>query len=531
MSTALRETELEPVGLQPSVTLVSGRSTGDTHDVLSTTSPPVSEPRFPPLSRARTSLLVGTVTGVTFLNTLGSGLLTVALPRIATDLHLAENILLWPASIFSLAAGCTLLASSAIADVIGSRPVFLAGCFFLTAFTLGCSLSRTGLQLVVFRALQGIALSLCLPTAVSLITKNIPTGRQRNMAFAFLGGGYPIGYALGLVLGGILVDSIGWRYGYYLSCLINALIFVAAYFSIPRPTQAEGTRRWQRLIRDIDWVGVVIASTCIAMLSYVFAMITSSTTTIRHPVNIAILAIAGVLIPSFIVWVGRQERLGKPAIIPNSVWRKMDFTSICIAVFLCCAQFNAYSYFATLVLQDIQHVSALQTSLRFLPLVVVGFATNMIAGHLMDKVPATYIVLVASLLSAVSPLLYAVSSPEWTYWAAAFPAMCLGPIANDVLFNVSNLVITANFEDNDQALAGGIFSTISQVGNSIGLALTAMVASAVTIDAAQGKNINPSNTLQGYRAAFWLCFGGAVLSCAFGSLGLRSSGKVGLKRE
>ena len=55
------------------------------------------------------------------------------------------------------------------------------------------------------------------------------------MAFAFLGAGQPLGFALGLVLGGIPVDSIGWRYGYYVSCAINALIFVGAYFSIPLP--------------------------------------------------------------------------------------------------------------------------------------------------------------------------------------------------------------------------------------------------------------------------------------------------------
>ena len=530
MSSTNLETELEVVAAPPDVAFVSNGDDMIVPEPVSVGSPQEAA-TDPPITRARSALLVGTVTGISFLNTLGSGLLTVGLPRIATDLHLQENLLLWPASIFALTAACTLLASGAIADVVGSRPVFLAGCAFLTAFTLGCSLSQSGLQLIVFRALQGIAFSLSMPTAVSLITNNIPTGRRRNMAFAFLGGGYPIGYALGLVLGGVLVDSIGWRYGYYLSCLINGLILVAAFFSIPHPAQLEGTSRHQRLMRDIDWVGVLIATSCIAMLSYVFAMITSSTSTIRHPSNIAILAVAGVLMPSFVFWVGRQERLGKAAIIPNSIWRKTDFTSICLTVFLCCAQFNAFSYFVTLVFQDIQHISALQTSLRFLPLVVVGFGTNMIAGHLMDKVPASFLVLVASFLSAVSPLLYAVSSPEWTYWVASFPAMCLSPIASDVLFNVSNLVITANFAKGEQALAGGIFNTISQFGNSIGLALTAMVASAVTMDAARGGNTELSDTLEGYRAAFWLCFGAAVLSCAIGSFGLRASGKVGLKKE
>lgn len=210
--------------------------------VISAQAPTPAPLSTPPMSRVCASVVVTTVAGVSFLNTLGSGLLTIGLPRIAADLNLASNLLLWPASIFALTAGCTLLVSGAIADVVGNRPVFLTGCALLSAFTLGYSLSQTGIQLIIFRALQGITLSLCMPTAVSLITNNFPTGKRRNMAFAFLGGGQPIGFALGLVLGGILVDSISWRVGYYISCGINAVIFIGAFFSVPSPTQALAAR-------------------------------------------------------------------------------------------------------------------------------------------------------------------------------------------------------------------------------------------------------------------------------------------------
>ena len=523
-------TELQILPAQPGdVVVPHGDPTSTFEGTLAELPPRTS---FPCMSTTRAAFLTATVAGVTFLGSLGSGYLVVGLPHIATDLQLAPNLLLWPASIFALTAGCTLLASGAIADVIGNRPVFLTGCLLLSALTLGCSLAQTGLQLIVFRALQGVAMSCCMPTAVSLVTNNFPSGRRRNMAFAFLGGGQPIGFALGLVLGGVLIDSIGWRYGYYISSSINALIFVGAFFSIPSPRNVEQNHRGKRLINDIDWVGVIIASACIAILSYVLAMITSSTSTIRYPPNVALLVISAALVPSFVFWVGRQERLGRPAIIPNSIWRNPEFTSICITVFMCWAQFNASAYFITLFLQDIQHLSTLQTSLRFIPLVMTGFATNMVCGYIMDKAPASILVLVTSTLGAISPLLFAIASPNWNYWVAAFPAMCLNPIGSDVLFNVSNLVITASFRDSEQALAGGIFTTVSQLGNSIGLAITAMVASAVTMEN-QGnqKSTDPAAILNGYRAAFWLCFGLAIISTGTGSLGLRKSGKVGLKRE
>ena len=308
-------------------------------------------------------------------------------------------------------------------------------------------------------------------------------------------------------------------------------MFVGAFFSLPRPKSAQSSHRRKRLLHDIDWVGIAIASACVALLSYVFAMVTSSTSTMRHPPTVALLALAATLMPAFVFWVGWQEKLGRPAVIPKSLWRKTTFTSICIAVLLCLAPFNAYGYFITLFIQNVQHLSALQPSLRFLPQVVCGFATTMLTGYLMDKVSAGILVLITTLLSAVAPLLFATASWSWTYWAAAFSSLCLAPIATDVLFNVSNHIITASFNKNDQALAGGVFVTVSQLGNSIGLAMTGMVASLVAMEAdANGQSVDPAAVLKGYRAAFWLCFAAAIVSCSVGGVGLRRSGKVGLKK-
>ncbi len=523
----MSETELQSVGVVPDA--------AGSYNVTLAGDQPQYEAELPSvaagphLSRAKASSIIATVAGISFLNTLGSGLLTVGLPRIALDLHLATNLLLWPASVYALTLGCSLLLVGAVADVVGNRPIFLTGCALLTVFTLGCSLARSGIEMIAFRALQGIAMSFCMPTSIGLITTNFQAGRGRNIAFACFSGGQPIGYALGLVAGGLFVDSIGWRYGYYLSCAMNGMIFIAAFFTLPASITPSGKRR--RLLKDIDWVGVTIACTCLAMLSYVFAMITSNSSTIHHPPNIALLSIAVALIPAFVLWVRRQERLGRPAIIPNSTWRNLEFTSICLSVFLTYAMFNAFSYFTTLLFQDVQHVSAMQTSLRFLPMVIMGFVTNVLTGFLVDKLPASILVFVTSLLSAASPVIYATLSPKWSYWIAAFPAMCLSPISSDLLFNVSNLVITASFQSDKQALAGGVFSTISQLGNSIGLAVTAIIASSVTMDARHGKSPSSETLLEGYRAAFWMCFTAALVSCLISSVGLRKSGKVGLKRE
>ena len=548
MSATQTQSEEIPLGLLPisaAAIGAQGSADGDTGglnpQVIGTAPLDAASPKA--LSKTHTSLVITTVSTISFLNTLSSGLLTVCLPEIAKSVSLAPNLLLWPASVYALSLSCTLLLLGSVADVVGSRPIFITGTGLLALSTLAVSLSQTGLQLIIFRAIQGLAMSFCMPTSVSIITANFPSGQRRNIAFSLFGGGQPIGYALGLVLGGVFADSIGWRAGYYLSAGINALVFIASNFTLPKTshqtnTHVEGLSTKQRLLHEIDWVGVLIASTCLALLSYVFANITLTTSTLRQPVNIALLTTALLLIPAFPLWMAHQQKSSKPTLIPNALWRRTEFTSICLAVCLTWAQFNAYSYFATLSFQNVGHVSALGTSLRFLPLVAAGLATNAVCGLVVHRLAAHHLLLVSCALSAVSPaLMAAVVDPHAPYFHAAFAAMVLSPISSDVLFNVSNLVITNVFADETQALAGGVFATVSQLGNSLGLAVTSIVSGSVAAGRLEaGGNSGKEKDvlgaeLAGYRAAFWTCFGAAVVSGVVGVLGLRKSGKVGLKRE
>lgn len=169
--------------------------------------------------------------------------------------------------------GCTLLLSGSIADAVGNRFTYLLGCLIQAIFTLAGGLSRTGPQLIAFRAVAGLALSLCLPSAVSIITTSIPTGKRRNVAFAVMGGGQPVGFSLGLALGGFLTATIGWRWGFYIAAALNALVFGVALWGLPAEVNNidATSSAWERVRRDIDWTGAFLASGSIALLSYIFA--------------------------------------------------------------------------------------------------------------------------------------------------------------------------------------------------------------------------------------------------------------------
>ena len=135
---------------------------------------------------------------------------------------------------------------------------------------LACGLSKTGIQLIMFRAMQGIAVAACLPTAMSIITTTFASGQRRNLGLAFMGAGQALGFLIGLVLGGLFVDTIGWRAGYYMCAAANAIFFGISYWNIPLDRRIL-PMSWSRLGKEIDWVGAVLASTCLALLSYVLA--------------------------------------------------------------------------------------------------------------------------------------------------------------------------------------------------------------------------------------------------------------------
>lgn len=126
---------------------------------------------------------------------------------------------------------------------------------------------------------------------------------------------------------------------------INVAVFILAWFAIPSPStpsDGAGQNVWSKLTSELDWVGAGSISVSLALFSYIFAELTYSGSVMHKSLNIALLVIAGLLIPFFIAWESRQERLGLPAILPNSVWRSTEFTVVCVTVFLVWSWFNAY---------------------------------------------------------------------------------------------------------------------------------------------------------------------------------------------
>ncbi|KAM6504675.1 hypothetical protein FSOLCH5_015178 [Fusarium solani] len=483
-----------------------------------------------PASRFRKAAVTFQLSGVNFASSAANGLIVVGLPRMAQDLNLPQSLAFWPSSVPGLATASTLLLAGAVADVLGPRSVDLLGCITNGALMLACAFIKKGEELVVLRALQGVALALHLSSSVSLVTKILPRGRGRNFAFACLGLSQPLGFSFGLVIGGILVDTIGWRSAWYLYGGITLLLSAIGFWSLPKSAPL-GTLQdvVHSLKTKVDWVGALLAAAFMALISYFLAIISTDVYRIKEPASIVILCLGVLALPLFIGWMHRQHNSDQPALIPNSFWENSAFASVCAAVALSFGVSTSLELFASLFFQEIQHLSALQAAIRILPSMVVGVTLNFSTGLLVHKVPALWLVVITSLLSAGSPLLMATIQPSWSYWASAFFAQLLLPFSVDVVFTVGLIIVTDIFPEDKQSVAGAVFNTASQFGNAFGLAVMQVVSTLVAKD---HDGMKPSEALmEGYRASFWTMFAFMMACVVIAGAGLRKAGKIGLKQD
>jgi MFS family permease len=212
------------------------------------------------------------LSGINFATSCSNGLVTIGLPAMSASLGLPESLSFWPASATALATASTLLLMGSIADALGPKWIDLLGCALCGGVMLGAGLVQTGEQLVVMRALSGVGLAMHLCSSVSIVTGILPRGRGRNIAFGCLGLSQPLGFSFGLVVGGFLVDGVGWRAGWYIYGALTILLVLIGVWAIPA-SALTGTlkERLKNMVKTVDWLGAILASTFMATLCYLLA--------------------------------------------------------------------------------------------------------------------------------------------------------------------------------------------------------------------------------------------------------------------
>ncbi|CAK7562476.1 MAG: hypothetical protein SEPTF4163_000322 [Sporothrix epigloea] len=542
------------------------------------------EPEKLPYSKWRCIALVATLTGATFINTLSVQAVVIILPSIGRDLAIPDSRLQWVVSAYSLTFGCFLMLWGRIADVFGKKAIFVAGSAWFTATMVANPFIPNEIVFDMFRGLQGLGAAANVPTAIGILGTTFPPGKAKNYAFAAYGAGAPLGSIFGNLISGLITSYANWKWVFGALAILSGVVTVVGYLVIPAhaplsmiaaaaaatasananananghgvssspPASGAAPISLFCQIRSIDWFGAFLVT--LGLMGLLFALTEGNVVGWSTPWVGGLIAASLLLIAVFVGW---QLWLERPAIIQRqragNVWLPKPLVRMSIfkrsaggglfaaslgimALFF--SSFNGYLVFATYFYQNYLGLSAIQTTLRFIPTGVVGILTCFCVAPLLGRIPTIWILLFGNACVSLSSLLLALPIPplRTSYFAYGLEAMVLAVFGADTTWPSLTLFVSHNLPHEEQALGGALINMAGQIGRAISLAIataiqTSVMASArgVAVDDVGSTLVHDDATLRGLRAANYYNFALGVVSFLVVLVAFRGSGVIGGK--
>jgi EmrB/QacA subfamily drug resistance transporter len=415
---------------------------------------------LPELSRQRRLLVLVICCSSLFIVGLDSTIVNIALPSIGRDLHASVAGLQWTVDGYAFVLASLLMLSGATADRIGRRQVFQIGLAVFTAGSGLCSLAPGLGWLIAFRMLQAIGGSMLNPVAMSIITNTFTDKTERARAIGVWGGAYGLSMALGPVVGGLLVDSVGWRGTFWVNIPVGlAAIALTARFvpesRAPRP-------------RRPDPVGQALIIVMLGSLTY--AIIEGPALGWRSPVIMALFVVAAVALVTFVAY---EARRAEPVLDPR-FFRSVPFTGSVLTAISATAAIGGFLFLATLYLQEVRAMSAVQAGLHLLPMATMMAFGAVVSSRILARRGARLPMLAAGVGLAAGGLLLS------RLTASSAPApLALAFIVFGIGGGLVNAPITytavSGMPVSQAGVASGIASTSRQMGQCLGIAVTGSI--------------------------------------------------------
>ena len=421
-------------------------------------------------------------------------IVNVALPAIQKDLHASVSGLQWVIDAYTLVLASLLLLSGSTADRLGRRRTFQVG---LTVFTLGsllCSVAPSLGWLVAFRALQAVGGSMLNPVAMSIITNVFTVPAERARAIGVWGAVVGVSLALGPILGGLLVDTIGWRSIFWVNIPVGVAAFVLAAAFVPESRAAHARR--------LDPVAQVLVIG--VLLSMTYAIIEGPRRGWTSPEIVSLLVLAAVGLVGLVSYESRRDQ----PLIDVRFFHSAPFAGAAAMAVFGFGGFGGFLFLNTLYLQDVRHYSALQAGLCLLPTAVMSFLLAPLSGRITGRRGPRIPLAVAGVAMTLAPLMLTrltVSTP--LVW------LLLSYLVFGIGFGMLNPPITntavSGMPRSQAGVAAAIASTSRQVGQSLGVALVGSVAGAGVV-AALGSGFARAS-----HPGWWV-----IVGCGAGVLGI-----------
>jgi EmrB/QacA subfamily drug resistance transporter len=433
---------------------------------------------------------------------LDSTIVNVALPEIRSHLAFSETSLVWVVNAYLLTFGGFLLLGGRLADLHGQRRLFIGGVIAFTLASLACGLATGQTMLIVARAVQGLAGAVVSAVALSLIMNLFPEGPGRVRAMGYFGFIMAGGGSAGVLLGGLLTGTLGWRSIFLVNLPIGLAVVILALRLLPSDAAQTGERR-------LDIAGAVTITT--ALLLAVYGVVGTEEVGWTAPQTLGLLAAAALLFAAFL-WI--ESRVAAP-LVPLRLFGSRNVSTANILAVLWAAAMFAWFFLSALYMQQVLGYGPMMVGLAFLPsnLIMAAFSISLSAA-LVNRFGIRWPLAVGLAFASAGLFLFSLAPVDGDFWLHIVPPMVLAGIGAGMAFNPLLLAAMNDVAPEESGLASGVVNTAFMMGGSLGLAVLASLAAGATRAALGDSLSQPEALTAGYQAAFvtgGICAGVASL--------------------
>jgi len=441
---------------------------------------------------------------------LDTTIVNVALPSIRQDLGFSETSLAWVVNAYLLTFGGFLLLGGRLGDLFGHRRLFLSGIGLFTAASLACGLSTSQGLLVAARAVQGLGGAVVSAVALSLIMVLFTEPADRAKAMGVFGFVLSGGGTIGVLLGGVLTDTLSWHWIFLVNLPIGALVYALSLRLLPGARTAAASRR-------LDIAGAITVTS--ALILAVYAIVNGNGAGWTSAQTLGLLGGAAALLAAF---VAIEARVPSPLMPLRLLALRNVATSNGVGVLWAAAMF-AWFFLSALYLQLVLGYSPLQVGLAFLPTnLIMGAFSVGLSAKLVMRFGVRAPLGAGLLLAAIGLGLFARAPVDGSYVMDVLPSMILLGFGAGIAFNPLLLAAMNDVAPEESGLASGVVNTAFMMGGALGLAVLASVAASRT-DSLLGSGHDKLAALTGgYHAAFLLGAAFAVAGAVLGAVLLRA---------
>jgi len=400
-----------------------------------------------------------------FMILLDMTIVSVANPTIMRELHTDMTKVIWVTSAYLLTYAVPLLVTGRLGDRFGPKNIYLIGLVVFTLASLWCGLSGSVDMLIAARAVQGLGAALMTPQTMAVITRTFPPDK-RGAAMGLWGGVAGLATLVGPILGGVLVDQLGWNWIFYINVPVGIVAFVLAMWLVP----ALPTHR-----HKFDFVGVALSG--IGMFLLVFGIQEGN----AHNWNAWIwgMIIAGLVV--FALFVVNQARSKTEPLVPMSLFRDRNFTLSSVAIAAMGAAITSMMVPAYFYLQAVRDYSPTKSALIFAPMAIVTGFTAPFIGKISDRMPPRIIPTIGFVLFAASVFGFAALMKPDSSIPVFIVIGAVAGLSNSCIWAPLASTATRNLPVQQAGAGAGVYNTTRQIGSVLGSAvISALIANRMT---------------------------------------------------